>query len=140
MLLCTKEVLQLSNLNLFAVDVSVLSMQSDAVTDAEVVPCMNSQASLEENSDLKKSKVECESPYSDKSSDMFEAPSFMTLVEPRGVDDKKATGSETLTAVQNPEQPKPASLQTGWFPSMTHVVNESQGRKKNEEIIAKVTN
>ncbi|XP_050373178.1 uncharacterized protein LOC126790862 isoform X2 [Argentina anserina] len=114
---------------------SVLSMQSDA----EVLPNKHSQASLEENSDLKKSNVESGSQYSDKS-DMFEAPSFMTLVEPRGADDKKATGSETLTAVPNPEQPKPVSLQTGWFPSMTHVVNESQGRKKNEEIIAKVTN
>ncbi|XP_061989344.1 uncharacterized protein LOC133707901 [Rosa rugosa] len=100
---------------------SVLSMQSDA----ETVPHTHSQSSLGENSGK---------------SDMFEAPSFMTLVEPRGGDDQKATGSEILTAVQNPEQPKPASLQTGWFPSMTHVVNESPGRKKNEEIIAKVTN
>lgn len=118
---------------------AVLSMQSDAVIDAEAVPHTNSQASLE-GTDLKKSKAECESQYSDKS-DMFEAPSFMTLVEHRGGDDQKATGSEILTAVQNPEQPKPASSQTtGWFPSITHVVNESQGRKKNEEIIAKVTN
>ncbi|KAM5569692.1 hypothetical protein ABKV19_016948 [Rosa sericea] len=113
---------------------SVPSMQSDAVIDAETVPHTHSQSSLEGNSDLKKSKVECENKS------VMLAPSFMTLVEPGGGDDQKATGSEILTAVQNPEQPKPASLQTGWFPSMTQVVNESPGRKKNEEIIAKVTN
>ena len=31
-------------------------------------------------------------------------------------------------------------MQAAWFPSITHVANESQGRKKNEETIAKVTN
>ena len=50
----------------------------------------------------------------------IEAPSFMTLVEP--------TNGQSTTE------------QAGWFPSKAHGPNESQGRKKNEEIIAKVTN
>ncbi|CAB4263146.1 unnamed protein product [Prunus armeniaca] len=110
--------------------VSVLSIQSDA----QAVPPADSQTSVEE----KKSKAASERQYPEKS-DMFEAPSFMTLVEPRGVNDQKATAAEIHTA-HNPEQPKPAPLQAGWFPSISHVVNESPGRKKNEEIIAKVTN
>lgn len=115
--------------------VSVYSIQSEAqaVLDAEAVPLTDPQASLE-----KKAKLASERQYSDKS-DTFEAPSFMTLVEPGGVDNQKATGAEIKTA-QNLEQPKPAPLQAGWFPSITHVVNESPGRRKNEEIIAKVTN
>ncbi|KAM1385287.1 hypothetical protein ACFX15_031013 [Malus domestica] len=115
--------------------VSVYSIQSEAqaVIDAEAVPPTDPQASLEG-----KAKLASERQYSDKS-DTFEAPSFMTLVEPGGVDNQKATAAEIKTA-QNPEQPRPAPLQAGWFPSITHVVNESPGRKKNEEIIAKVTN
>lgn len=46
-----------------------------------------------------------------------------------------------IETVQNNQQPKSDdALQAGWFPSLTNVVNESEGRKKNEEIIAKVTN
>ncbi|KAL7105926.1 hypothetical protein ACP275_07G077900 [Erythranthe tilingii] len=50
----------------------------------------------------------------------FEPPSFMTLVQ-SGNQDK-------------------ADEKDGWFPSLTNVSKESEGRKKNEEIIAKVTN
>ncbi|KAL9162214.1 hypothetical protein ABFS82_07G074700 [Erythranthe guttata] len=50
----------------------------------------------------------------------FEPPSFMTLVQ-SGNQDK-------------------ADEKEGWFPSLTNVSKESEGRKKNEEIIAKVTN
>ncbi|BFG15534.1 hypothetical protein CerSpe_018080 [Prunus speciosa] len=110
--------------------VSVLSIQSDA----QAVPPTDSQTSVEEQ----KSKAASERQYPEKS-DMFEAPSFMTLVEPRGVNDQKATAAEIHRA-HNLELPKPAPLQAGWFPSISHVVNESPGRKKNEEIIAKVTN
>lgn len=63
----------------------------------------------------------------------------MTLVEPRGGVDQKAVVSEIET-VQGTQQPNSEALQAGWFPSLTNVVNESAGRKKNEEIIAKVTN
>jgi len=69
---------------------------------------------------------------------MFEAPSFMTLVEPTDGGDQETGASEIQTG-QNLQQ-QSTSLQAGWFPSLTNVVNESQGRKKNEEIIAKVTN
>ncbi|KAJ1438651.1 hypothetical protein SESBI_02915 [Sesbania bispinosa] len=41
--------------------------------------------------------------------------------------------------VQNRQQPNSTSP-AGWFPTLTQVMNESQGRKKNEEIISKVTN
>ena len=117
----------------FWVHGTVLSTQSDAaaVIDAEALPSSD-------KNHLEKSKGAPERQHSEKS-DTFEAPSFMTLVEPRnGVDQKAANASEIQTG-QNPQQ-QSASLQAGWFPSLTHVVNESQGRKKNEEIIAKVTN
>ncbi|XP_020520781.1 uncharacterized protein LOC18430704 isoform X1 [Amborella trichopoda] len=67
---------------------------------------------------------------------VFDAPSFMTLVEPgRGNDDP------TTTAEIQPTKPQGSQdSQAGWFPSLTQVVKDSEGRKKNEEIIAKVTN
>ncbi|KAK6161661.1 hypothetical protein DH2020_005042 [Rehmannia glutinosa] len=89
--------------------VSAVSSQSNiAVADT------NSQSpdALETNSQMHKTTTE------DKS-DVFEPPSFMTLVQ---------SGGEGNQA-----------LQAGWFPSITNVLNESEGRKKNEEIIAKVT-
>ncbi|XVF37900.1 hypothetical protein REPUB_Repub20aG0051100 [Reevesia pubescens] len=120
--------------------VSVLSTQSDnlAVIDTETLPSTGSHAISEaEEANLKKSKVPLEERNFDKS-DEFEPPSFMTLVEPGG-DDQKAVASEIQT-IQNAKNPIAAPLQAGWFPSLTHVANESQGRKKNEEIIEKVTN
>lgn len=72
--------------------------------------------------------------------DVFEAPSFMTLVEPnRGNNHNIQQSSAEIQSVQNLQRPSSTS-QTGWFPSLTNIVNESQGRKKNEEIIAKVVN
>ncbi|KAK2980441.1 hypothetical protein RJ640_013995 [Escallonia rubra] len=71
-------------------------------------------------------------------SDVFEQPSFMTLVEPGGGVDKKATTFE-IERLQNNEEARSEALQAGWFPSITNVVNESHGRKRNEEVIAKVT-
>lgn len=83
--------------------------------------------SLETNS--QKHKTLTEEVHSNKS-DTFEPPSFMTLV----------TAATEIETVQNNQQPKSDALQAGWFPSLTNVVNESEGRKKNEEMIAKVTN
>ncbi|KAL6009500.1 hypothetical protein ACLOJK_022729 [Asimina triloba] len=68
-------------------------------------------------------------------SDVFEAPSFMTLVEPNKGNKRQATSE-----IQSAQKPASPSSQPGWFPSLMHVVNESQGRKKNEEIIEKVVN
>lgn len=118
---------------------TVLSTQSDAqaIIDAEALPQPGSQGTREKVNS-KQPKAASGGEHSDKS-DMFEPPSFMTLVEPRGASDQKDTDSEIQT-MQNPQQPNQSSLQAGWFPSLTNVVNESQGRKKNEEIIAKVTN
>ncbi|KAJ8530780.1 hypothetical protein K7X08_023661 [Anisodus acutangulus] len=104
--------------------VSVLSTQSEstAVTDAETT-------------DTRKPTSES---HPDKS-DVYEPPSSMTLVESGESADKKTAASEIETHL-NSQQPKTEAL-AGWFPSITNVVNESQGRKKNdEEIIAKVTN
>ncbi|KAF3456689.1 hypothetical protein FNV43_RR01343 [Rhamnella rubrinervis] len=118
---------------------SVLSTQSDAqaIIDAEALPPTVSQGTREKVNS-KQPKATSGGEHSDKS-DMFEPPSFMTLVEPRGVSDEKTTDSE-IQIMHNPQQSDQSSLQAGWFPSLTNVVNESQGRKKNEEIIAKVTN
>ncbi|CAI0397651.1 unnamed protein product [Linum tenue] len=89
-------------------------------------------------SDMPVSTAKTNAPRDSDKTDMFEAPSFMTLVEPRTAGDQKAAGaSSEIHSAQNPQQSK---AQAGWFPSITNVVNESQGRKKNEEIIAKVTN
>ncbi|XP_039050244.1 uncharacterized protein LOC120191340 [Hibiscus syriacus] len=113
--------------------VSVLSTQSDnpAAIDTETLPSTGSQALPEaEKANIKKSKEE----HPDESN-KFEPPSFMTLVEGGGSSDPKDTAvSETPTG-QNAENPR-----AGWFPSLTHVANESQGRKKNEKIIEKVAN
>ncbi|KAK8572830.1 hypothetical protein V6N13_048396 [Hibiscus sabdariffa] len=112
--------------------VSVLSIQSDnpAAIDTETSPSTGSQALSETGkADIKNSKEQ----HFDIS-DEFEPPSFMTLVEGGGSDPKDATVSETPTG-QNAENPR-----AGWFPSLTHVANESQGRKKNEKIIEKVAN
>lgn len=91
------------------------------VSDAEVVSSTETQAAEKLNDEFKKSekgKGAAMESHPDKS-DVFEAPSFMTLVESKSeAADKKA----------------------GWFPSISNVVNESEGRKKNEEIISKVTN
>ncbi|KAL4591133.1 hypothetical protein LXL04_004083 [Taraxacum kok-saghyz] len=64
--------------------------------------------------------------HSGNTSDAFEAPSFMTLVDPQVKDEKKPEVQDAQKA--------------GWFPTITNVSNESEGRKKNEEVIAKVTN
>ncbi|KAL1826760.1 hypothetical protein ACET3Z_005172 [Daucus carota] len=72
--------------------------------------------------------------------DIYEPPSFLTLVEPRGGSDQGNVTSEIETLQAARQQPKTEVLQAGWLPSLSNVVNESSGRKKNEEMIAKVTN
>lgn len=55
----------------------------------------------------------------------------MTLVQPGG-EGEQVKGAKEIETEEK--------IQAGWFPSIKNVVNESEGRKKNEEIIAKVTN
>ncbi|GMI78694.1 hypothetical protein HRI_001538700 [Hibiscus trionum] len=112
--------------------VSVLSTQSDnpAAIDTETLPSTGSQAL----SEAQKANIKSSKEQHFDISDEFEPPSFMTLVEGGGSDPKDAAVSET-PAGQNAENPR-----AGWFPSLTHVANESQGRKKNEKIIQKVAN
>ncbi|XP_057750596.1 uncharacterized protein LOC130969052 isoform X1 [Arachis stenosperma] len=111
--------------------VSVLSMQSDAhaIIDTETSPSTEVG-----KSNLINSNATSEKQPSGKS-EMFEAPSFMTLVEPRDAASHKAPASEDQKGKNSS-----SSLQAGWFTSQTQVMNESQARNKNEEIIAKVTN
>ncbi|KAL3329384.1 hypothetical protein AABB24_036464 [Solanum stoloniferum] len=118
--------------------ISVLSTQSEstAIPDAETTDTQRLEKS---EHDLQKPTSGSEECHPDKS-DVYEPPSFMTLVESgESSANKKATASEIETQL-DAQQPKTESLKAGWFPSITNVVNESQGRKKNEEIIAKVTN
>ncbi|KAG5588826.1 hypothetical protein H5410_049260 [Solanum commersonii] len=118
--------------------ISVLSTQSEstAIPDAETTDTQRLEKS---EHDLQKPTSGSEECHPDKS-DVYEPPSFMTLVESgESSANKKVTASEIETQL-NTQQPKTESLKAGWFPSITNVVNESQGRKKNEEIIAKVTN
>uniref|UniRef100_A0A2P2IW66 Uncharacterized protein LOC8270577 isoform X1 n=2 Tax=Rhizophora mucronata TaxID=61149 RepID=A0A2P2IW66_RHIMU len=121
--------------------VSVLSTQSDvpAIVDTEPSRSNGFQAPTEADEvSLKGSKAAPEGQRSDKS-DIYEPPSFMTLVEPR-VGIHQTDPASEIQMTQHTQQAITASLEPSWFPSLTNVVNESQGRKKNEKIIAKVTN
>ncbi|CAM8908780.1 unnamed protein product [Rhodiola kirilowii] len=99
--------------------VSVLSTMSDATA-----------------ADVKKMKDAQEEQSRDKS-DFFDPPSFQTLVEPQA--EKETAVSSKSGEVRNPQKQTDAA-KAAWFPSITNVANDSHGRKKNEEIIAKVTN
>ncbi|KAJ8755167.1 hypothetical protein K2173_018965 [Erythroxylum novogranatense] len=108
--------------------ISVLSTHSD-VPAVELLPSNNSQASaVVDESSLEIPKAAPE----DEKSGVLEPPHLMTLVQ----DPKVSSDVE----IQTVSQAKPAEAEAGWFPSLTNVVNESQGRKKNEETISKVTN
>ncbi|CAL5347801.1 unnamed protein product [Camellia sinensis] len=102
---------------------AVLSTQSDAVAaiNAQALPTTASKAPAQ--SEMQNPKTTSEGHHSNKS-DVFEPPSFMTLVERGDRVDQNAASDD---------------IQAG-LPSFTNVDNQSQGRKKNEEIIAKVTN
>lgn len=109
-------------------------MQSNAPsgTDTEILPSTGSLASAEaadkSNLNIPKAEAASERQQSGKS-EMLEPPSFMTLVESSHVVSLKGAAA---SEVQNSQQPDSTS-QAGWFPTQTHVNNESQGRKKNEE-------
>ncbi|XP_039058401.1 uncharacterized protein LOC120201963 [Hibiscus syriacus] len=100
--------------------ISVISTQSDAFSEAEKA---------------KKSRTTSEQCF-DKSYE-FDLPSFITLVESGG-HDQKSIMSE-IRSVQTTRSPRAMPLQASCFPSDTRVANESPGRK-NQEIIKKVTN
>ncbi|KAI4317405.1 hypothetical protein L6164_025274 [Bauhinia variegata] len=120
--------------------VSVVSLQSDvpAVVDAEALSSTDLLPPTEAEKSTTNSKAAIERQQYEKS-EMFEPPSFMTLVEPGHSVGPNAASSEVQKG-QNPQQPNSTSSQAGWFPTLSQVVHESQGRKKNEEVIAKVTN
>ncbi|KAL2463393.1 uncharacterized protein Fot_53087 [Forsythia ovata] len=113
---------------------SVISSQSDITAIAET----NSQAAEKSEGNIWKHKAIATEGHPRKSDD-FEPPSFGTLVQTADKADQKGSASE-IEIAQNAQPPKSEALPEGWFPSITNVVNESEGRKKNEEIIAKVTN
>ncbi|XP_077227299.1 pentatricopeptide repeat (PPR) superfamily protein isoform X2 [Tasmannia lanceolata] len=108
---------------------------SQTILATEPLPGINVQTSTEaSNANIKKENTAGE--HRTDNTDLFEAPSFMTLVEPGRLNNRQPNSAD----IQNPQRPNSPSFQAAWFPSITHVVNESQGRKKNEEIIAKVVN
>ncbi|XP_057416404.1 uncharacterized protein LOC130710998 isoform X3 [Lotus japonicus] len=120
---------------------AVFSMQSNAPsgTDTEILPSTGSLASAEAADksylNIPKAEAASERQQSGKS-EMLEPPSFMTLVESSHVVSLKGAAASEVQKSQQPD----STSQAGWFPTQTQVNNESQGRKKNEEIIAKVTN
>ncbi|XP_057757778.1 uncharacterized protein LOC130976855 isoform X2 [Arachis stenosperma] len=115
-----------------------LPVQSDvqATNEAEAIASTDLSMSTEtEKSNLKYPEASEEQQY--EKSEMFEPPSFMTLVEPGlMLGPKSAPEVETDP---NKQKPDSNSSQAAWFPTLTHNANESEGRKRNEEIIAKVT-
>ncbi|KAK7247035.1 hypothetical protein RIF29_41911 [Crotalaria pallida] len=116
--------------------VSVISLQSDA--PAETLASTGSLASTEAGKSNMNNPKDVFHRQQFGKSEMFEPPSFMTWVEPGHVVSPKAADSEGQKGL-DPQQPN-STMQAGWFPTLTQVTNESPGRKKNEEIIAKVTN
>ncbi|XP_052208274.1 uncharacterized protein LOC127812039 isoform X2 [Diospyros lotus] len=117
----------------------IVSTQSDATAvNAEYSPPTDSQA-LEQSVTVNLQKPQASSAgHHSSKSDVFDPPSFMTLIEAESRVDQESPSD--IVMEPDAQQPKSDPLQTAWFPSLTDVVNESQGRKKNEEIIAKVTN
>ncbi|CAL5214062.1 unnamed protein product [Lathyrus oleraceus] len=118
---------------------SVISMISDApaVIDAETLPPMGSLASSEEGkSDLNTLQTALADRQLSGKSGTFELPSFTTLVEPNHA---AASPKGAASEIPNPE-PLSSTLPAGWFPTLNQVMNDSQGRKQNEETIAKITN
>ncbi|KAM0013668.1 putative transcription factor C2H2 family [Helianthus debilis subsp. tardiflorus] len=107
--------------------------------DASVVEEVLSTASIDAGTIQSTEKPKVNSEKSNAAdSDVYEPPSFMTLVEPEPESkDNKCNSSE---AQDSQEQPNSEASQAGWFPTLTEVNHESEGRKKNEEAMAKVTN
>ncbi|KAL1548283.1 hypothetical protein AAHA92_16531 [Salvia divinorum] len=130
-----------------SVDTEAECKPAKQMDDASVVDVSSSLASpsdsLEANcgsvvSDTLETNSQKHKTHSSKS-DTFEPPSFMTLVQ-SGSEVDQVTVATEIETVQNNHQLRSDALEAGWFPSLTNVVNESEGRKKNEEMIAKVTN
>ncbi|CAA2933734.1 to-interacting 1 [Olea europaea subsp. europaea] len=113
---------------------SVVSLQSDPTPTAET----DSQGAEKSEANIQKQEAKSTEGHPHKSDD-FEPPSFGTLVQSAEKVNQEGSASE-IEMAQNAQQPKSEALPQGWFPSITNVVNESEGRKKNEETIAKVTN
>ncbi|XP_058731764.1 uncharacterized protein LOC131603468 [Vicia villosa] len=118
---------------------SVISMISDAPTviEAETLPPIGSLAASEEGkSDLNTLQAAPADRQLSGKSATFELPSFTTLVEPNHA---AASPEGAASEIPNP-QPLSSTLPAGWFPTLNQVINDSEGRKKNEETIAKITN
>ncbi|MCH84770.1 serine-rich adhesin for platelets-like, partial [Trifolium medium] len=118
---------------------SVISMISDApaVLDGETLPSTGPQASTEASkSDVNIPQAAPADRQLSGKSETFELPSFTTLVEPSHV--AASNGAAAASEIQNPQQSNSTS-QAAWFPTLNQVINEPQGRKKNEETISKIT-
>ncbi|KAL6582179.1 hypothetical protein OROMI_006193 [Orobanche minor] len=91
--------------------------------------------------DSQRLKPTTEEAHPDKS-DTLELPSFMTLVQSggEGAHNQVTAVSEIETTRNNQQEPKSDALKAGWSHSIMYMSNESEGIKKIEEVIAKVTN
>ncbi|MED6220917.1 hypothetical protein PIB30_049410 [Stylosanthes scabra] len=120
-------------------DQSGVPVQSDAQATNEAEAIASTDLSV--LTETEKSNLKCPDAASEEQqhekSEMFEPPSFMTLVEPGLMVGPNSTPE--VETDQNKQRPDSSSSQAAWFPTLTHIANESEGRKRNEEIIAKVT-
>ena len=110
----------------------MFSTQSDVVAavDVEALPSTVPEAPAElDKVNLQKPQATSGGHHSIKSH-LFEPLSFMTLVGHQDRVDQKAAASDIQ--IGNTEQQKSEALRAGWFPSLTNIVNESQGRNKSE--------
>ncbi|GAU48081.1 hypothetical protein TSUD_81410 [Trifolium subterraneum] len=118
---------------------SVISMISDApaVLDGETLSSTGPQASTEASkSDVNIPQAAPADRQLSGKSETFELPSFTTLVEPSHV--AASNGATAASEIQNPQQSNSTS-QAALFPTLNQVINEPQGRKKNEDLISKIT-
>ncbi|KAL2332629.1 hypothetical protein Fmac_013842 [Flemingia macrophylla] len=110
------------------------SVSAQGVIDVEALPSSDSVRSTEAGKSNLKDHKAASKTQQFETPEMFEAPSFMTLVEPG-----HAVAASKVHNGLN-QHPSSTSSEAGWFPTLTQVTNESQGRKRNEEIIAKISN
>ncbi|KAL6527978.1 hypothetical protein OROHE_014928 [Orobanche hederae] len=91
--------------------------------------------------DSQRLKPTTEEAHPDKS-DTLVLPSFMTLVQSggEGAHNQVTAVSEIETTHNNQQEPKSDALKAGWSHSIMYMSNESEGIKKIEQVIAKVTN
>ncbi|CAI9117525.1 OLC1v1018926C2 [Oldenlandia corymbosa var. corymbosa] len=119
--------------------VSVLSTQSDGTTVTDADALSTAAQAPEKSADASSNQQTATDTYHNDKLDVYEPPSFLSLVDSQSKLNNTVAAPETKTLPKT-EPSSSEAAQAGWIPSLTNVTNESEGRKKNEELIAKVTN